>query len=293
MPGTSTDRLPWPSPGLGARQRRRSFWSGPGQRFSRGSREGAGMYPELSGKTALVTGAARGFGRAIALRLAREGARVGVNYRRSRSDAAGVVAEIEAVGGQALALKGDVGSDESLDRMFEDLVASLGSLDILVANAAFGVPGRLLAATPRHWQATLDASARSLLSLAQRSVPLMSGGWGRVISISSEGGQKVIPGYGVVGVAKSALEAVTRALAVELAPRGIVVNGVMPGLADTRSFRAIPGADEALAEARARTPSGRVVVPEDVANVVAFLASDQASMICGQFIVVDGGRMVH
>jgi len=202
-----------------------------------------------------------------------------------------VVAEIEAMGGRALALRADVGRTESLDEMFETIRAELGRLDIVVANAAFGVPGPVLEATTKHWDVTLAASARSLLEMAQRAVPLMHG-WGRIISISSEGGQKVIPGYGVVGVAKAALEATTRALAFELAPKGITVNGIIAGVAETKALWSIPGAAQMLAEARERTPAGRIIVPEDVANAVAFLASNQASMICGHFIVVDGGRSI-
>lgn len=250
------------------------------------------VYQELSGKHALVTGATRGFGRAIAVRLADEGVAVVVNYRRSKSDAQAVVDEIEKRGGRAIAIRGDVGDEESLDRMFEAIQGELGRLDILVANAAFGVPGPVLEATAKHWDVTMAASARSLLDLAKRALPLMPAGWGRIISITSEGAQRALPGYGIVGAAKGALEALTRTLAVELAPRGILVNGVMAGLSDTKSFRAVPGAEEALREAKARTPVGRIVEPEDVAKVVAFLASDQASMICGQFIVVDGGRSV-
>lgn len=250
------------------------------------------MYPELRGKCALITGATRGFGRAIALRLASEGTTVVVNYRRSKSEAHEVVETIKASGGQAIALRADVGDDEALDSMFAEIRRELGRLDILVANAAFGVPGPVLEATAKHWDVTMSASARSLLSLAQRAVPLMSSGWGRIVSITSEGAHRILPGYGIVGAAKGALEALTRSLAVELAPEGILVNGVMAGLADTKSFRAIPGAEQAIAEARRTTPLGRTIEPEDVANVVAFLCSDQASMICGQFIVVDGGRSI-
>jgi enoyl-[acyl-carrier protein] reductase III len=144
----------------------------------------------------------------------------------------------------------------------------------------------------RHWEVTLKASAFSLLSLAQRAVPLMKNGWGRIISITSDGGQKVIPGYGAIGPAKGALESITRGLAYELAPRNIVVNGILAGLADTRSARSIPQANEVLDHARSHTPRGRIIDPEDVARAAAFLASDEASMICGQFIVVDGGRNI-
>jgi len=249
------------------------------------------MYPELTGKCALVTGAARGFGKAIALRLADEGVKVIVNYRRSKGDAEAVVDEIKKRGGQALAIRADIGKEDTIERMFEIIREECGKLEIVIANAAFGVPGSLIDTTAKHWDVTLAASARSLLDMAKRAVPLMNG-YGRIISISSDGGQRVIPGYGVVGPAKAALESITRGLAVELAPRGIRVNGILAGLADTRSSRMIPGSNEVIAHARFHTPCGRIVEPEDVAQVVAFLCSSQADMICGQFIVVDGGRNI-
>jgi enoyl-[acyl-carrier protein] reductase III len=249
------------------------------------------MYPELKDRIALVTGATRGFGRAIALHLAGEGVQVIINYRRSKPEALAVVEEIEQMGGSAVALRADVGKEEKLDIMFKQIREIFGRLDILVANAAFGAPGKLLEATRRHWDITMNASAYSLLSLAQRAVPLMAKG-GHIVSITSEGARLVLPGYGVVGPAKGALEAITRTLAVELAPRGILVNGVMAGLADTKSFKAIAAHDQVLEEVRSRTPVGRNVTPEDVARVVTFLTSDQASMICGHFVMVDGGRNI-
>jgi enoyl-[acyl-carrier protein] reductase III len=249
------------------------------------------MYPELQGKCALVTGAARGFGRAISLRLADEGAKIIVNYRRSKADAQAVVEEITSRGGQALALRADVGKEESLDRMFDAIRSECSQLNIVIANAAFGVPGTLFGATAKHWDVTMAASARSLLDMTRRAVPLMNG-YGRIISITSDGGQRVIPGYGVVGPAKAALESITRGLAVELAPQGILVNGILAGLADTKSSRAIPGAEAVLGHAQFHTPRGRIVGPDDVARVVAFLCSHEADMICGQFITVDGGRNI-
>ena len=254
-------------------------------------RGGTGLYPELSGKVALVTGATRGFGRAIALRLAAEGVRVAVNYRRSRSEAEGVVREIAEHGGAALPVRFDVGDEAALRAACQELLAQFTKVDIVVSNAAFGVPGTVMDAKSKHWTVTMSATAQALQWLAQSLAPAMEG-WGRIVSISSEGGSRVLPGYGVVGVAKSALEALTRTLEVELAPRGILVNGVIAGAADTRSFRAIPGSVEYLAAVAAGTPVGRTVTPEDVADVVAFLCSDQARMICGQFVVADGGRSV-
>lgn len=249
------------------------------------------MYPELKDKHALVTGAARGFGRAIALRLAAEGVKIIVNYRRSISDAQKVVDEIKSGGGDAIAIRADVGREDALDKLFSEIKERYGRLEIIVANAAFGVPGSLMNATPRHWDITLAASARSLLDMARRAEPLMNG-WGRIISITSDGGQKVIPGYGVVGPAKAALESLTRGLAYELAPKGILVNGVLAGLADTRSARSIPGAKDVIGHAKFHTPCGKMVEPDDIARVVTFLSSNEANMICGQFIVVDGGRNI-
>ena len=250
------------------------------------------MYPELAGKNALVTGASRGIGRATALRLAQEGVSVIVNYRRSMTDARNVVKEIEAMGGSAYPLRGDIGKEDSLAKLFEQIKSEMGSLDILVANAAFGVPGAAMKTTMKHWDVTMHSSAHSLLRLAQYAVPLMKSNWGRIISITSEGGQKVLPDYGIIGVAKAALESLTRTLAVELAEKKIVVNGVLAGVADTKSFRAIPGAEEKMLQVENTTPLGRLITPEDVANVISFLASNEASMICGQFITVDGGRMI-
>lgn len=250
------------------------------------------MYPELQGKCALVTGAARGFGKAIALRLAEEGCKVAVNYRRSITDAQDVVDEIKAMGGEAISVRADVGKEKSVDCMINTIANHWHHLDIVIANAAFGVPGKLLDTSPKHWEVTLSASARSLLDMAKRAAPLMTEGYGRIVSITSDGGQRVIPGYGAVGPAKAALESLTRGLAVELAPKGIIVNGVLAGLADTKSSRSIPGATDVLGHAHFHTPRGRIIGPEDVARVVAFLCSNEADMICGQFITVDGGRNI-
>jgi enoyl-[acyl-carrier protein] reductase III len=250
------------------------------------------MYPELNGKHALVTGAARGFGKAIALRLAKEGVTVVVNYRRSKSDAQSVVEEIETLGGKAISLRGDVGDDNALDTLFEGIKSELGRLDILVSNAAFGIPGSVMESTRKYWDLTMSSSAYSLPALAQRAVPLMPNGWGRIISMTSHGGQKALEAYGLMGAAKGALESLTRALAVELAPKGILVNGILAGVSDTKSLRSVPDAEKLLRYVEERAPLKRLVQAEDVADVAAFLCSDQARMICGQFIVVDGGLSI-
>ncbi len=249
------------------------------------------MYDELKDKIALVTGATRGFGKAIAKRLAKEGCLVIVNYRRSKTEADQVVQEITEAGGKAICYRADMGQEEKIQAMFDFIKSEYGRLDILIPNASFGIPGSVMAATTRYWDITMTATARSLLTLTQLSVPLMNG-WGRIVTVTSYGGQRVLEGYGVVGPAKAAVEGLTRSLAVELAPKGILVNGIMPGLCDTKSFQAIGEASAILAREESRTPAGRLVLPEEGANVVAFLCSDQASMICGQFIIIDGARFI-
>ena len=250
------------------------------------------LYKELEGKIVLITGASRGFGAAIAKRFALEKSTVIVNYRRSKSEAESLIQEIHDLGGKAIAIKADIGNEEKVLGLFEFIKQEFGKLDIVVANASFGIPSKLMDANVRYWDITMDATALSLLLMAQLAEPLMNG-WGRIIPITSYGGQRVLEGYGVVGPAKAAVESLTRSLAFELAPKGILVNGVMPGVADTKSFRAIPGAVESLEYAKNRSATQSLVTPDQVANVTAFLASNQAEMICGQFIVVDGGTFIR
>ncbi len=240
---------------------------------------------------ALVTGASRGIGRAIALHLASEGATVVLNYRRSRTECDAVLHEIAEMGGQGMAIRADVGNEDKTDAMFQVIQDEYGRLDILIANASFGIPGNIMDATNKYWDVTFASTARSVFHCAQRAAELMPNG-GRIVSVTSYGGQRVLSGYGVVGPAKAAVEGLTRSLAVELAPRGIIVNGVMPGITDTKSFRAIRDAEVILDAVAAKTPAGRLVTPEEVAQVVGFLCSPHASMIVGQFIIVDGGAFI-
>ena len=244
------------------------------------------------GKVALVTGSGRGIGRAIALHLARQGADVVVNFFRNRGPAEAVQAEIEALGRRALLVRADVGSLEGLDTLFEAVQAAFGGLDILVSNAASGYNRPVMEQKPRGWEWTMNINARSLLFAAQKAVPLMQPrGGGSIVSISSPGSTRVLPDYVVVGASKAALEALTRYLAVELAPYGIVVNAVSPGLVDTEALRHFEASQEEglLERTRRLTPAGKLVTPEDVAGVVAFLCSPAAAMIRGQTLVIDGG----
>lgn len=245
-----------------------------------------------SKKVALVTGASRGIGRAIALNLAKDGADVILNYRRSKTECESVLQEIASFGGSGIAIRADVGNEHKTEAMFDVINETYGKLDILIANASFGIPGNILDATNKYWDVTFNATARSILHCAINASQLMQSG-GNIVTVTSYGGQRVLPGYGVVGPAKAAVEGLTRSLAVELAPKNIVVNGVMPGITDTKSLRAIENVESVIDRVTKNTPAGRLVSPDDVANVVNFLCTPAAAMIIGQFIVIDGGAFIQ
>lgn len=246
----------------------------------------------FSGKIALVTGSGRGIGRAIALHLAGLGADLVVNFFRNRAPAQDTASCIQELGRRALLVKADVGTMEGIDRLFEEVERGFGGLDILVSNAASGYNRPALEQKPRGWEWTMNINARALLFATQRAVPLMERrGGGSIVSISSPGSFRVLPDYVVVGASKAALEALTRYLAVELAPKNIVVNSVSPGIVATDALKHLEAAqaENLMQEVAARTPAGRVLTAEDVAGVVAFLCTPAAHMIRGQVLLVDGG----
>jgi enoyl-[acyl-carrier protein] reductase III len=246
----------------------------------------------FSGKIVLVTGSGRGIGRAIALHFAQNGADLVVNFFRNRPPAEETARAIQALGQQALLVRADVGSDEGLDHLFNEIERNFGGLDILISNAASGYIRPALQQKAKGWDWTMKINARALLFAAQRAVPLMEPrGGGYIVSISSPGSRLVLPDYVVIGASKAALEAITRYLAFELAPKHINVNAVSPGMVETEAlehFDAIALRD-LRAHAVKRTPAGRLVTPQDIAQVVAFLCTPAAEMIRGQVIVVDGG----
>jgi len=247
---------------------------------------------DLQGKVALVTGGSRGIGKAVALRLAEQGAEVVINYVRHRGHADATVAAIKAGGGQCLALKANLADESSLTAMMAELRRHHDRLDILISNAASGVLRPVLELTSHHWDWAVNVNARALLLLTQQAAPLMTGG-GRIVAISSIGSVRAIPGYTVVGASKGALESLVRHLAVELGPRGITINTVRAGVVDTDALKKFPNREEILAGSMARTPLGRLTTPEDVADVTLFLCSELAAMVHGQTVVVDGGYAVH
>jgi enoyl-[acyl-carrier protein] reductase III len=242
----------------------------------------------FEGKSVLVTGGSRGIGRAIALRFAELGAaRVAISYLRNDNAAEETGKELEQVGAEALLLRGNLGDPNKTAA----LVEQAGALDVLVSNAATGVIRPALEIEEKHWDWTLNANARALLTLTRYAAPSMPEG-SSIVAISSLGSQRVLEDYVVVGVSKAALEALVRYLAVELAPRGIRVNAVSAGLVETGALEYFEKRDAMLDYYRSRTPAGRLVEPNDVADAVCFLASPGADMIRGQTIIVDGGYSV-
>ena len=245
----------------------------------------------LEGKLALVTGSGRGIGRAIALKLASQGADIVVDFFRHRESAQQTAKDIQALGVKAEVVRANVGDAAKIDELFDMIGNKFGHLDILINNAASGVGRPLADIDVKAWEWTMDINARALLLCAQRAAKLMEGRGGKIVSISSLGSRFVLPNYTVVGVSKAALEALTRYLAIELAPQGICVNAVAASAVETEALKFYLN-EGLVKDTRQATPAGRMVIPEDVANVVAFLCSEEAFMIRGQTIIIDGGTSV-
>jgi len=247
---------------------------------------------DFANKIAVITGSGRGIGRAIALGMAQNGADIVVNFFRNRAPAEDTAAEIEKLGRRAIVVKADVGEPEGIEALIDETEKAFGGLDILICNAASGYNRPVMEQKIKGWDWTLSINARAALFLAQKAAPIMERrGGGYIVSLSSLGSTRVLPDYVVVGASKAALEAVTRYLAVELAPKNIVVNCVSAGIVETdalKHFRSLRD-DNKLVQAADRTPAGRIVTPQDIANVVGFLCTPAAEMIRGQTIVVDGG----
>jgi enoyl-[acyl-carrier protein] reductase III len=248
---------------------------------------------ELAGRTAVITGGSRGIGAAIAVALGQRAANVVINYHSDPAPAEETAAAVNDAGGQAVIVKANVGDPAQVAALVEAATRSFGGVDILIGNAASGVPRPLLEQNDRAWDYTLDINARSILRGAWAAAPGMRArGWGRIIGLTSIGAGRVLPNYGVVGVSKAAIESLIRTLAAELAPYGICCNAVSPGLIVTDSVKHFPNLDQLVAAALTRTPTGRLVTVEQVAAVVAFLCTEAAAGIVGQTIVVDGGYAV-
>ena len=239
----------------------------------------------FEGKSVLVTGGSRGIGRAISLRFAQHGARrVAVSYLRNDTAAEETAEEIRKLGAEPVLLRGNLGDADKTKALLEEA----GALDVIISNAATGVIRPFQELDEKHWDWTLNANARALFTIAREASPAMPAG-SSIVAISSLGSDRVLDNYVLVGVSKATLEALVRYLAVELAPQDIRVNAVSAGLVETGALDYFPNREEMLRFYRERTPAGRLVEPEDVAEVVCFLASPAAAMIRGQTLIVDGG----
>lgn len=246
------------------------------------------MSQKLAGKVAVVTGASKGIGASIAKHLAAEGASVVVNYASSQNAADQVVAEIVRSGGNAVAVKADVSKKSDIERLFTAAKNAYGPIDILVNNAGIYTPSTLEEISDEHFHKQFDLNVLGLLMTTQEAVKHFGTAGGSIVNISSVVSSLGLAGMSVYSSTKAAVDAVTRSLAKELAPRKIRVNSVNPGMVETEGLHAT-GFIEGRQNMEAITPLGRIGQPEDIAPAVVFFASQDASWITGETLYITGG----
>jgi len=245
--------------------------------------------PNLSGKVAIVTGASKGIGAAIAEKLAEDGAAVVVNYSSSAREAEAVIANIYRRGGRALAVRADMNKRADIKKLFETTVREFGHVHVLVNNAAIFRPAPLDKVDDQLFDQHFNLNVKSLFFSIQEAVNLFGDAGGSIINISSIAALSPRPNLVVYCATKAAVDAITKGLAAELGPRKVLVNSVLPGATDTEGFRAMPGSSDFRSIVASQAPLGRIGLPRDIANVVSFLAGDEAAWITGQLISVSGG----
>jgi NAD(P)-dependent dehydrogenase (short-subunit alcohol dehydrogenase family) len=247
----------------------------------------------LEGRVAVITGASRGIGRAIALRLARAGARVVVSSRKLEN-VRPVADEIVAAGGEALAVQAHVGHTEDVAALVARTIEAYGRIDVAVNNAATNPHfGPLLSADEGQWDKILDTNAKGMFRVCQAVVPHMEAqGGGKIINLASVAGLRPSPGMGVYGVSKAAVIMLTQVLALELGHANIQVNAIAPGVIKTRFSRLLWQTPHIAEPMLARLPLGRFGEPEDVAGLALYLASSASDYVTGAVFVVDGGMCV-
>jgi enoyl-[acyl-carrier protein] reductase III len=242
-------------------------------------------------KVALITGGARGIGKATGLKLAEHGADLAIVYYNSSDEAQKFVQEIQGMGRKAVAFQANVADHQSVKELFGQFKEHFNHLDILISNAASGVLKSSLKMTTKHWRWCLETNALALNHLATEGKDLMPAG-GRIIALSSLGAQRAIPNYAFIGASKAALESLVRSLSLELAEAGISVNAVSAGVVDTDALKHFPNREHLLDEYQARALAGKPLTPADVANAVYLLCLPEAEMIKGHTLFVDAGYSV-
>ena len=246
---------------------------------------------KLSGKVAVVTGASKGIGAAIAERLGKEGASVVVNYASDKAGAEKVAKQIEANGGKALVVKADVSKKEDISKLFGETTVRFGKVDILVNNAGIYEFRPLEAVDEEHFHKQFNLNVLGLLLTTKEAVQHMNGDGGSIINVSSVAAKTPREGGSVYSATKGAVDVVSRTLAQELGPRKIRVNSLSPGFTDTEGVRSsdVASTNAFRDLAVSRTPLGRVGTGEDIAGAAAFLASEDARWITGETILIGGG----
>lgn len=249
------------------------------------------MYPIFANKVALITGGARGIGRATALKLANAGADIVIVYYNSSDEATKLVNDIKAMGRKSMAIQANVADHSSVKEMFNIFRQHFDRLDFLISNAASGVLKPALKMTTKHWRWCMETNALALNHLVTEARTLLQKG-GRVVALSSLGAHRAIPNYAFIGASKAALEALVRSLSIELAEMGVTVNTVSAGVVDTDALKHFPNREQLLNEYQAHSLSDRALLPEDVANTVYLLCLPEADMIRGHTLFVDAGYSV-
>jgi 3-oxoacyl-[acyl-carrier protein] reductase len=244
---------------------------------------------KLSGKVAVVTGASKGIGAAIAEKLGREGASVVVNYAKDKAGAERVVAHIQHAGGKAVAVQADVSKEAEIKKLFSETAKTFGKLDILVNNAGVYEFRPLQEITEEHYHRIFDLNVLGLLLTTKEGVAHMNDG-GSIINVSSIASKTPGPNSSVYSATKGAVDVISRALALELAPRKIRVNSLLPGATETEGARSLPEFANGFADlAISRTPLGRIGTGDDIAKAALFLASEDSGWVTGEQLLVGGG----
>ena len=241
-----------------------------------------------NGRVALITGGAKGIGKAISLKLASLGYRVAINYRSSSQAATSLVDQITASGGVAMSVAGDVSSSDDVKGIFSSVAAELGPVEILINNAGITRDGLLMRMKDSDWDSVIDGNLKSAFICSREAIKSMSKGrWGRIVNMASVVGLIGNPGQANYCSSKAGLIGLTKSVAREYAQRGVTVNAVAPGFVQTDMTDNLP--QQVKDDMMRSIPAGRPGSVEDIASAVAFLVSDEASYITGQVLAVDGG----